>query len=157
MTLGFVHLLTDAVEDLGELRSFPIATSLCLAGALCMFFLEQAAALYFHQHDDGDAEDPQRKAVQVVPYPESGHAHMHHHAQISMSYEESKSIIIAHLLELGVVVHSVIIGIGLGVTTDRSGLNSLLIAISFHQLFEGLGLILCERAVVVSFVVVVVD
>ncbi len=59
LTLGFVHLLSDAVDDLGQLRSFPIATSLCLAGVLCMFFLEQAAALYFHQHH----EEPHPSAV----------------------------------------------------------------------------------------------
>ena len=74
---------------------------------------------------------------------------MHHHAQLSMSYDDRKSVIIAHLLELGVVVHSVIIGVGLGVTTNHSDLDSLLIAISFHQLFEGLGLECCVRCCLV--------
>eukprot|EP00960_Hanusia_phi_P031268 749189-Hanusia_phi.AAC.1 len=48
------------------------------------------------------------------------------------------------MLELGIVVHSVIIGMDLGVKTDKaSAIVGLVIALCFHQFFEGLGLGAC--------------
>ena len=44
------------------------------------------------------------------------------------------------VLELGIVVHSVIIGISLGTSENPSTLRPLLGALSFHQFFEGIGL-----------------
>ncbi|KAK1281029.1 Zinc transporter 8 [Acorus gramineus] len=44
------------------------------------------------------------------------------------------------VFELGVVVHSVIIGISLGASESPSAIRPLVAALSFHQFFEGLGL-----------------
>lgn len=44
------------------------------------------------------------------------------------------------VLELGIVVHSVIIGISLGASEDPDTIKPLLAALSFHQFFEGMGL-----------------
>jgi zinc transporter 1/2/3 len=38
------------------------------------------------------------------------------------------------------VVHSVIIGISLGASEDPSTIKPLVVALSFHQMFEGMGL-----------------
>jgi zinc transporter 1/2/3 len=46
--------------------------------------------------------------------------------------------ITVYLLEFGIALHSILIGIALGVATEDFGV--LLIAISVHQFFEGLGL-----------------
>ncbi|GJN20298.1 hypothetical protein PR202_gb07658 [Eleusine coracana subsp. coracana] len=48
--------------------------------------------------------------------------------------------VISQVLELGIVVHSVIIGISLGASKDPSNIKPLMIALSFHQMFEGIGL-----------------
>jgi zinc transporter 1/2/3 len=44
------------------------------------------------------------------------------------------------VLELGIVVHSVIIGISLGASHDPDTIKPLVVALSFHQMFEGMGL-----------------
>lgn len=44
------------------------------------------------------------------------------------------------VLELGIVVHSVIIGISLGASDSPSTIRPLVAALSFHQFFEGMGL-----------------
>lgn len=44
------------------------------------------------------------------------------------------------VLELGIVVHSVIIGISLGASQSPATIKPLLVALSFHQFFEGMGL-----------------
>ncbi|CAN6203465.1 unnamed protein product, partial [Urochloa humidicola] len=48
--------------------------------------------------------------------------------------------VIAQVLELGIVVHSVIIGISLGASEDPGTIKPLVVALSFHQMFEGMGL-----------------
>jgi zinc transporter 1/2/3 len=47
---------------------------------------------------------------------------------------------VAYLLEFGVVIHSVLIGFLLGRAEEIDELRPLLIAICFHQFFEGIGL-----------------
>lgn len=44
------------------------------------------------------------------------------------------------VLEIGIVVHSVIIGISLGTAQSIDTIKPLLVALSFHQFFEGMGL-----------------
>ncbi|XP_020253714.1 zinc transporter 8-like [Asparagus officinalis] len=44
------------------------------------------------------------------------------------------------VLELGILVHSVIIGISLGASESPSTIRPLVAALTFHQLFEGMGL-----------------
>jgi len=63
-----------------------------------------------------------------------GHVHMHVLLDSAM-----QKTISAYLLEFGVTVHSVFIGLTVGVT-DNSTLKALLVALVFHQFFEGVAL-----------------
>lgn len=47
---------------------------------------------------------------------------------------------IVQVLELGILVHSVIIGVSLGASLRLSTIRPLVGALSFHQFFEGIGL-----------------
>jgi zinc transporter 1/2/3 len=51
-----------------------------------------------------------------------------------------KKYVILHLLELGIAIHSVIIGISLGLLDNVMEQIILLIVISLHQLFEGISI-----------------
>ncbi|CAN4092496.1 unnamed protein product [Withania somnifera] len=44
------------------------------------------------------------------------------------------------VLELGIVVHSVVIGLSMGASDNPCTIRPLVAAICFHQLFEGMGL-----------------
>lgn len=44
------------------------------------------------------------------------------------------------VLELGIIVHSVIIGMTVGASGSASTIRPLVAALTFHQFFEGLGL-----------------
>jgi zinc transporter 1/2/3 len=49
--------------------------------------------------------------------------------------------VFAYMMELGCIFHSVLIGVGLGITTGgRSQVLVLLLALSFHQAVEGVSL-----------------
>lgn len=50
------------------------------------------------------------------------------------------------------MVHSVIIGIALGVDEDESKIKALVVALSFHQFFEGMGLGGCISQVIYLFI-----
>jgi hypothetical protein len=53
-------------------------------------------------------------------------------------------------LELGIVVHSIIIGISLGASGSPETIKPLMAALSFHQFFEGLGLGGCITQVYIA-------
>ncbi|KAB5538283.1 hypothetical protein DKX38_015816 [Salix brachista] len=44
------------------------------------------------------------------------------------------------VLEIGIVVHSVVIGVSMGASTNQCTIRPLIAALCFHQLFEGMGL-----------------
>lgn len=66
------------------------------------------------------------------------HHHDHVHAGVILDPKVQKTIT-AYLLEFGVTVHSVFIGLTVGVA-DYETLKALLVALCFHQFFEGVAL-----------------
>ncbi|AQK50022.1 fe(2+) transport protein 1 [Zea mays] len=46
----------------------------------------------------------------------------------------------AQVLEMGIIVHSVVIGLGMGASQNVCTIRPLVTAMCFHQLFEGMGL-----------------
>lgn len=63
----------------------------------------------------------------------------HVHSAGFLEHEQSIRNIGTFILELGIVMHSIIIGITLG-TADNTAFQTLLIALVFHQFFEGIAL-----------------
>ncbi|CAL9117414.1 unnamed protein product, partial [Musa textilis] len=73
---------------------------------------------------------------------EHGHGHGHGHAH-AHAYEEGdhvRHVVVSQILELGIVSHSVIIGLSLGVSRSPCTIRPLVAALSFHQFFEGFAL-----------------
>ncbi|KAJ7969285.1 Fe(2+) transport protein 1-like [Quillaja saponaria] len=48
--------------------------------------------------------------------------------------------VVAMVLELGIIVHSVVIGLSLGASNNTCTIRGLIAALCFHQMFEGMGL-----------------
>ncbi|CDP08261.1 unnamed protein product [Coffea canephora] len=71
------------------------------------------------------------------------HPHGHSHSlDIYDGNEESvmRHVVVSQVLELGIVSHSVIIGLSLGVSENACTITPLIAALSFHQFFEGFAL-----------------
>ncbi|XP_027183470.1 zinc transporter 4, chloroplastic-like [Coffea eugenioides] len=68
-----------------------------------------------------------------------GHSHSH---EIDDGNEEGskRHVVVSQVLELGIVSHSVIIGLSLGVSQSPCTIRPLIGALSFHQFFEGFAL-----------------
>ena len=64
---------------------------------------------------------------------EHTHLHAHHKGHVMLG-----------MLELGIIVHSVVIGVAFGASHYRTSTAvGYVVALSFHQLFEGMGLGTC--------------
>ncbi|KAJ6840393.1 zinc transporter 4, chloroplastic-like [Iris pallida] len=68
-----------------------------------------------------------------------GHGHGHGHGDGEMS-SHVRHVVVSQILELGIVSHSVIIGLSLGVSHSPCTIRPLIAALSFHQFFEGFAL-----------------
>ncbi|CAN6336527.1 unnamed protein product [Urochloa humidicola] len=93
------------------------------------------------------AEEDERKAPLLQTHCH-GHGHSHGHGQDLAQVEgregdvseHVRSVVVSQILEMGIVSHSVIIGLSLGVSRSPCTIRPLVAALSFHQFFEGFAL-----------------
>ncbi|CAN6240408.1 unnamed protein product [Urochloa humidicola] len=155
LATAFVHILPDAFEKLGSpclvdgpWKKFPFAGLVAMLAAIATLVVDTIATSYFQRAHArspaavGDMETP------VHAHGEHGHCHgmpalIASSSSTSNSDEGAQLIrhrIISQVLELGIIVHSVIIGMSLGASESSSTIRPLLAALTFHQFFEGIGL-----------------
>ncbi|XP_041990372.1 zinc transporter 1-like [Salvia splendens] len=158
LATGFVHILPDAFRSLsspclGEdpWGKFPFAGFVAMMAAIGTLVVDTVATSFYKStHFDksklvdeeasGDGHDGH-----VHVHTHSTHGHAHGAAADAPSLDMSVSDlvrqrIISQVLEVGIVVHSVIIGVSLGASESVETIKPLLAALSFHQFFEGMGL-----------------
>ncbi|KAJ0977474.1 hypothetical protein J5N97_012948 [Dioscorea zingiberensis] len=68
------------------------------------------------------------------------HSHGHAHEDEGTVPSHVRHVVVSQILELGIVSHSVIIGLSLGVSRSPCTIRPLVAALSFHQFFEGFAL-----------------
>ncbi|OMO86997.1 Zinc/iron permease [Corchorus capsularis] len=162
LATGFVHILPDAFDHLtspclkgSPWGKFPLTGFVAMMSAIGTLMIDTFATGYykrrhFSKHNKqvniadeerGDHDGEHAGHVHVHTHATHGHAH----GSASPSEEEGLSEfirqrIISQVLEVGIVVHSVIIGISLGASESPDTIRTLLAALSFHQFFEGMGL-----------------
>jgi len=73
--------------------------------------------------------------VSLVPAVDNCAANQH---EIMHLLEKKEKQIVCYLLEIGISIHSILVGIAFGL--ERHGLIVLMIALMFHQFFEGVSL-----------------
>ena len=146
MATGFVHMLIPAVTTLNNPclpEPFSVfkgmAGVVAIAGAFMIHLFQLLTVRMIDAEKYRQSIESEKLTIESgVEITDEGHSHDEDHAHsVLMSLSEQQ--VSAYLLELGVMSHSVIIGLTLGITTGRE-FTSLLIALSFHQFFEGLAL-----------------
>ena len=102
---------------------------------------------HLHHHDDDHdhSHSHTHEHNHEHEHDEHGEEGGHVHGAMNLYTNEelckkANSFTIAHVLEIGIAFHSIIIGITLSVETNATNFHALLIAICFHQLFEGFAL-----------------
>lgn len=160
ISTAFVHLLSHAMlywsnECVGELKYEATGPAIAMAAVWLVFLVDffllralrkrtDAGSLCSH---DGVAHHEEQQHMGAVEKRESNSSLDHSSSSGSaesvyggLSYAQAK---VAEwdvtVIEMGIIFHSILIGVTLGVATG-AGFVALLIAVTFHQLFEGLAL-----------------
>ncbi|GLU05090.1 hypothetical protein SLE2022_222090 [Rubroshorea leprosula] len=148
---GFIHILPDAFEKLTSpcLKSsvwsdFPFTGFIAMMSAIGTLMIDSFATGFYHRiHFDLEQGARDDHADHVHVHTHATHGHAHGSAIPSTDGSTSELIryrVISQVLELGIVVHSVIIGVSLGASSSLKDIKPLIGALSFHQFFEGMGL-----------------
>ncbi|KAJ4469860.1 ZIP-like iron-zinc transporter [Lentinula aciculospora] len=156
---AFIHLLSPALDELGSpclseaWSEYPYALALCLLSIFSIFIIELVAFRWgtallakigmhhdAHGHDTGShaAHGPEGSISNVSKDVEaslSGATNEEYQHRILDS--AISQVIGVGILEFGVVLHSLLIGLTLAV---NEGFKILFIVLVFHQTFEGLGI-----------------
>ncbi|KAK2635023.1 hypothetical protein Ddye_029815 [Dipteronia dyeriana] len=155
LSTGFVHILPDAFDSLNSpclssrpWNDFPFTGFVSMVSAILTMMID-CFATGFYQRSHFNKALP---VDEEMSGGHEGHVHVHTHgthghAHGSAFVEENSSQsdlfrhrVVSQVLELGIVVHSVIIGISLGASQSAKTIKPLVAALTFHQFFEGMGL-----------------
>ncbi|KAL6620403.1 hypothetical protein ACP70R_035542 [Stipagrostis hirtigluma subsp. patula] len=157
LATAFVHILPDAFEKLGSpcldgpWQNFPFTGLIAMLAAIATLVVDTIATGYFQR-----AHARTATAVGDVEassdHGHGAHGHGHGHGVVKAIASSSMASnadggaqlvrhrVIAQVLELGIIVHSVIIGMSVGASESPSTIRPLVAALTFHQFFEGMGL-----------------
>ena len=136
LVTGFVHVLGDAIPllsdpCLGLSTEYPWALVFASFSAMLAFTLEWSLNQYFKQ-----------KVVSVEP--KSAEIELGLDTQVlddkMRERRRLQYIVISTTFEAGVIFHSIFIGITVGISSSADTVRSLMIALMFHQMCEGLAL-----------------
>ncbi|CAN6240856.1 unnamed protein product [Urochloa humidicola] len=138
-----------------------LATGLiAMSAAMATMVIDSLAAGYYRRshfkkarpidsleiHEQPGDEERTGHAQHVHLHTHQTHGHSHGEVDILSSPKEAaiadriRHRVVSQVLELGILVHSVIIGVSLGTSVRSSTIRPLVGALSFHQFFEGIGL-----------------
>ncbi|XP_031123871.1 zinc transporter 8-like [Ipomoea triloba] len=158
LSTAFIHVLPDAFESLTSpclpekpWGSFPFAGLVAMLAAIGTMMVDLVATSCYRKahsdHKPKPIDDDEKLAehhghVHVHTHATHGHAHGAVPSPVVVSGEPdlTRRRVISQVLELGIVVHSVIIGVSLGASVSPSTIKPLVVALTFHQFFEGMGL-----------------
>lgn len=163
LATGFIHVLPDAFSNLTSPclagtpfgGDFPVTGLVAMLAAIGTMMVDAFATSYYTRTHFVKARPVNGDEESHRGGEHEGHVHVHTHATHghahgsglglqdevdSGSSELLRHRIISQVLELGIVVHSVIIGISLGASQTPKTIKPLVAALTFHQFFEGMGL-----------------
>ncbi|KAJ0081642.1 hypothetical protein Patl1_11794 [Pistacia atlantica] len=151
LATGFMHVLPDSFDMLSSSclednpwHKFPFTGFVAMLSAIVTLMVDSlATSIYSQKCNTGGGvlipEGERDEELAAAP-PSFGHMHGHsHHLDQTKDSRECWFPADA-VLELGIVVHSIVIGLSLGASNNTYSIKGLIAALCFHQMFEGMGL-----------------
>ncbi|XP_073037972.1 fe(2+) transport protein 1-like [Primulina eburnea] len=157
LATGFMHVLPDSFDmltssclDDNPWHKFPFTGFVAMLSAIVTLMVDSLTTSFYSKKQSpgvvlpesaGDAAGDQEMGAMG-----GGHSHFHghgHHHGSKLEFEGSQLLryrVIAMVLEIGIIVHSVVIGLSLGASSNTCTIKGLVAALCFHQMFEGMGL-----------------
>eukprot|EP00607_Mallomonas_marina_P008290 CAMPEP_0182419208 /NCGR_PEP_ID=MMETSP1167-20130531/3623_1 /TAXON_ID=2988 /ORGANISM="Mallomonas Sp, Strain CCMP3275" /LENGTH=315 /DNA_ID=CAMNT_0024593925 /DNA_START=111 /DNA_END=1058 /DNA_ORIENTATION=- len=149
--VAFIHLLADAATTLPKLypQYEALPFTLTTMGIVIVLAVENAIISFVkpshHERDSGEFQELDDADILTAKHLNiDSYQHVHTEATINL-LADSKSLLVlikAYMMEVAIAIHSVIIGVSMGMMgpDEISPLRALIIAVVFHQFFEGIGL-----------------
>ncbi|XP_039165274.1 fe(2+) transport protein 1 [Eucalyptus grandis] len=121
-------------------RNFPFTTFVAMLSAVITLMVDSYAMAHYKKINaeisgGGSSRDANGQAKDAVVVVVHGGADAHLDGAQLLRHR-----VVAQVLELGIVVHSVVIGLLLGASDNPCTIRPLIAALCFHQMFEGMGL-----------------
>ncbi|CAF2670323.1 unnamed protein product [Rotaria sp. Silwood2] len=159
LATGFIHMLPPAMESLTHPclpdswnKYSAYAGLFAMLAVLVMQLIEFIAhERYYYRvnpiSNDTNLESKTNQHIEMstsvdeaanTPVDTSKSTHHHHHHGGAFEDDAQTNKISAYLLEFGIALHSVLIGVALG--TASESFVALFVALSFHQFFEAIAL-----------------
>ncbi|KAH7838924.1 hypothetical protein Vadar_032795 [Vaccinium darrowii] len=156
LATGFMHVLPDSFDMLTSgclpekpWHVFPFTGFVAMLSAIGTLMVDSmATSVYSRKNGTGGVVLPESTEVAQSAVEgdrdggarggggaSGGHFHGHHHGAQLLRYR-----VVAMVLELGIIVHSVVIGLSMGASNNTCTIKPLVAALCFHQMFEGMGL-----------------
>ncbi|KAJ1723657.1 hypothetical protein LPJ53_002040 [Coemansia erecta] len=149
LATAFVHMLSGATETLkdeclegrmGDFDAWP--GFLAMLAILAMHLMEHLLTMHFVHNgatNEGTRVASPGDATPLDIEEAGSEKHSAGHVHMLLDTDQRRKQLSTYILELGIALHSVIVGMTLAVT-GGTGFKTLLAAISFHQFFEGVAL-----------------
>ncbi|NP_001152110.1 zinc transporter 10 precursor [Zea mays] len=166
LATGYMHVLPDSFSNLTSpclprkpWADFSFTTFVAMLAALFTLMVDSLMLSFYNRRKGGNTSG--RRTSGAVADHESpahehhwhshGHGHGHGHAggivvadkpedDEASQVQLRRNRVVVQVLEMGIVVHSVVIGLGMGASQNVCTIRPLVTAMCFHQLFEGMGL-----------------
>ncbi|KAL0442345.1 UNVERIFIED_CONTAM: Fe(2+) transport protein 2 [Sesamum latifolium] len=149
LATGYMHVLPDSFDCLRSdclpekpWKKFPFTTFVAMLSAVFTLMVDSYAMSYYRKRDlDIEVKRTSDANAIVDGKLESQHCHGFNVAKADDNASQLlRYRVVAQVLELGIVVHSVVIGLSMGASDNPCTIRPLVAALCFHQLFEGMGL-----------------
>ncbi|KAL8132801.1 hypothetical protein AgCh_008327 [Apium graveolens] len=148
LATGYMHVLPDSFDALKSeclphkpWHKYPFTTLVAMFSAVLTLMVDSFAMSFFKKHYAKEPGTDQQKVVTNDSVELQNHCHGH--GGVAAEGFDSTLLrcrVVAQVLELGIIVHSVIIGLSLGASDNPCTIRPLVAALCFHQMFEGMGL-----------------
>ena len=164
LSTSLVHVLPDAFDALSDCqvashhpwKDYPFSGLVTLIGALLALLVDITATSHVehgHGHGHGDSHGEKYSPVGTheelaVSEKKSGETRcelgelgvVNSEQQRVEELVRLKQRLVSQVLEIGIIFHSVIIGVTMGMSQNQCTIRPLVLALAFHQIFEGMGL-----------------
>ncbi|KAG6762485.1 hypothetical protein POTOM_032989 [Populus tomentosa] len=156
LSTSLVHVLPDAFGALSDChvaskhpwKDFPFAGLVTLIGVLLALLVDLTASAHVeqhgHGHGDGDGDGDGEYTVVGTQEEMVGKKVSDMSVKVEIMGEvdlvKVKQRLVSQVLEIGIIFHSVIIGVTMGMSQNKCTIRPLVAALAFHQIFEGMGL-----------------
>ncbi|KAK7300913.1 hypothetical protein RJT34_11765 [Clitoria ternatea] len=142
LSTSLVHVLPDAYAALADChvasrhpwRDFPFAGLVTLIGALLALVVDLAASSHVEHAQYAPVVTQEKEVAVEVEHGGGGEG------ERGEDLVKLKQRLVSQVLEIGIIFHSVIIGVTMGMSQNVCTIRPLVAALAFHQIFEGMGL-----------------